>query len=67
MFIKSVKYIIKTLPHKETSGPEGFIGEYFQTFRKEITQIIRGNFHKVEGDVKLINPFCKASVKAKTK
>ena len=33
--ISKIEFLIKNLPQKETGGPDGFIGESYQTFQGE--------------------------------
>jgi hypothetical protein len=40
--------VIKSLPAKKTSGPQGFTAEFYETFTKELTQMLLKLFHKTE-------------------
>ena len=47
---KETQEVIKSLPTKESPGPDRFSAEFYQTFIADITPILSNIFHKIESD-----------------
>ena len=54
--------MIKKLPTNRSAGPDGFIGEFYQTFREELTPILLKLFQNVVEEGTLPNSFYEATI-----
>ena len=57
-----VESIISNLLKQKTPGLDGFIGEFYQTFKEEIIPMLYGLFQKIEAEKILLNSFYEASI-----
>ena len=62
-----IETVVKNFPANKSPAPDGFTGEFYQTFREELTPILLKLFQNIAEGGTFLNSFYEISITWKTK
>ena len=62
-----IEAVIRNLPKNKNPGPDGFTGDFYETFREELMLILLNHFQKIAEEGTLSNSFYMATITRITK
>ena len=57
-----IKIVVRNVPRNKSPRPDGFIGEFYQQFREELTSILLKLFQKIAEEGTIPNSFYEATI-----